>query len=65
MPNGYVLFGPTPRPWLSSTEPLVLRLFPLHPGYVMTTWEETKVVRVRSESSMEENERMLDSILAL
>jgi hypothetical protein len=45
--------GPTERPFVSSVVPFVFRLFPLHPGYVMTVWAEARwVSRLRSAMAM-------------
>ena len=51
MPYGYVLSLPTPRPLVPSMSlplnpvmlPVVCRLSPRIPGYVMTVCEETRV----------------------
>ena len=45
MPYGNELFGPIPRPCASGIVPLVFRLSPRQPGYVMTVCEETRVDR--------------------
>ena len=37
--------GATTRPSVSSVVPFVWRLSPLHPGYVMIVWVETREVR--------------------
>ena len=42
------LFPPVPRPLVSSTVPLLCRLFPLHPGYVMTVWAVMVLIREKS-----------------
>jgi hypothetical protein len=47
MPYGWtmselLLAAPRTRPLVSCTVPFVWRLSPLHPGYVMTMWEETR-----------------------
>lgn len=36
MPYGKVPFGPSPNPFVSYGVPLLCRLLPLEPGYVMT-----------------------------
>lgn len=39
------LSPPTLRPFVSCTVPLLCRLFPLHPGYVMTVWALMVLIR--------------------
>lgn len=42
------LSPPAARPLVSSTVPLLCRLFPLHPGYVMTVWAVMVLIREKS-----------------
>lgn len=46
--NPLELSPPAPRPFVSSTVPLLWRLFPLQPGYVITVWAVIVLMREKT-----------------
>ena len=56
MPYGNELFGPTPKPpefIKSSSVPLLCKLSPRQPGYVMTVWAEARLEMVTRKRRIE------------